>query len=49
VITVKVGRSRHCRLGSARLDEATRWIDSYRRAWDDRLDHFQRYVERGLP
>jgi DNA-binding transcriptional ArsR family regulator len=49
VVTEKVGRSRHCRLGSSRLDEATRWIDSYRRAWDERLDRFQRYVERGQP
>ena len=46
VVTEKVGRSRHCRLGASGLDEATEWIESYRRAWDARLDRFQSYVER---
>lgn len=46
VVTEKVGRSRHCRLGSASLGEATEWIEAYRRAWEERLDRFQRYVER---
>lgn len=47
VVTEKVGRSRHCRLGPGRLGEATAWIDGYRRDWDERLDRFERYVERG--
>jgi DNA-binding transcriptional ArsR family regulator len=46
VVTEKVGRSRHCRLGSASLGEATEWIEAYRRTWDGRLDRFERYVER---
>ena len=46
VVTEKVGRSRHCRLGSASLGEATEWIEAYRRSWDGRLDRFERYVER---
>ena len=45
-MTEKVGRTRHCRLGSSSLGEATEWIEAYRRAWDERLDRFGRYVER---
>jgi DNA-binding transcriptional ArsR family regulator len=46
VITDKVGRARRCRLGSANLGEATEWIEGYRRAWEGRLERFERYVER---
>jgi DNA-binding transcriptional ArsR family regulator len=46
VTTEKVGRARHCRLGSGSLAEATAWIDEHRRAWESRLDRFERYVER---
>lgn len=45
VITAKVGRSRECRLGPAQLENATSWIDDYRRAWERRLDRFGAYVE----
>jgi DNA-binding transcriptional ArsR family regulator len=47
VITERVGRARECRLGSAQLQEASRWIEEYRRAWPGRLDRFGAYVERG--
>jgi DNA-binding transcriptional ArsR family regulator len=47
VVTVKIGRSRECRLGPARLDDAARWIEDYRRGWERRLDRFGAYVERG--
>ncbi len=47
VATEKVGRARHCRLGPATLTEATDWIEAHRRAWDARLDRFERFVERG--
>jgi DNA-binding transcriptional ArsR family regulator len=47
VVTEKVGRARHCRLGTAEsLAEATAWIEEHRRAWEGRLDRFERYVER---
>jgi DNA-binding transcriptional ArsR family regulator len=46
VVTEKVGRARHCRLGSGSLAEATAWIEGHRRAWESRLDRFERYVER---
>jgi DNA-binding transcriptional ArsR family regulator len=45
VVTRKVGRSRECRLGPAELDEATRWIEEYRRVWERRLDSFASFVE----
>ena len=45
MITTKVGRARQCRLGPAQLDDATDWIDAYRRAWEQRLDRFATYVE----
>jgi DNA-binding transcriptional ArsR family regulator len=45
VTTAKVGRARECRLGPAQLQDATRWIEAYRRAWEGRLDRFGAYVE----
>jgi DNA-binding transcriptional ArsR family regulator len=45
VITEKVGRARECRLGPAQLQDAARWIEEYRRAWQRRLDRFEAYVE----
>jgi DNA-binding transcriptional ArsR family regulator len=45
VVTAKVGRARECRLGSAQLEDATGWIEAYRRAWERRLDRFGAYVE----
>lgn len=45
VVTAKVGRTRQCRLGSAHLDDAARWIEDYRHSWERRLDRFGAYVE----
>jgi DNA-binding transcriptional ArsR family regulator len=45
VITAKVGRARQCRLGPAHLQDATQWIEAYRRAWERRIDRFGAYVE----
>ena len=45
VVTEKVGRARECRLGPAQLENATGWIDSYRRVLERRLDRFGAYVE----
>jgi DNA-binding transcriptional ArsR family regulator len=44
VETTKVGRSRQCRLGSERLDEAKAWIGSYQRLWEQRLDRLDAYL-----
>jgi DNA-binding transcriptional ArsR family regulator len=46
VTTEKRGRTRECRLGPAQLDDATEWIEIYRRRWDRRLAGLERYVER---
>jgi DNA-binding transcriptional ArsR family regulator len=46
VVTAKVGRARQCQLGPAQLEDATAWIDDYRRTWQRRLDRFGTYVER---
>jgi DNA-binding transcriptional ArsR family regulator len=46
VETEKVGRARECRLGPATtLGEAGEWIEAHRRAWEGRLDRFERFVE----
>jgi DNA-binding transcriptional ArsR family regulator len=45
VTTEKRGRIRECRLGPAQLDDATQWIEMYRRRWERRLDKLERYVE----
>src|SRR5437667_11318102 len=42
----KRGRMRECRLGPARLDDATRWIEWYRRQWDRRLDRLEAYLDK---
>ena len=45
VITERVGRARECRLGPAQLQDAARWIEEYRDAWQARLDRFGDYIE----
>jgi DNA-binding transcriptional ArsR family regulator len=44
VRTEKVGRSRRCRLGPERLDEAGAWITFYQRLWERRLDGLDAYL-----
>jgi DNA-binding transcriptional ArsR family regulator len=46
VVTEKKGRTRECRLGSERLDDAAEWIQSYRRRWEGRLDRLGDYLDR---
>ena len=43
VTTAKVGRSRQCRLGTERLDDAMSWIAFYQRLWERRLDGLDAY------
>ncbi len=49
VTTEKVGRSRQCRLGEERLDDAMAWISFYQRLWERRLDGLEAYftLQRG--
>jgi len=44
VVTEKVGRTRQCRLGGARLDEAMGWIGFYQQLWERRLDGLDVYL-----
>ena len=46
VTTEKVGRARVCSLGPERLDDLERWVDTYRRMLDERLDRFGELLER---
>jgi DNA-binding transcriptional ArsR family regulator len=46
VVTSKQGRTRQCRLGSEHLDDAARWIETYRRRWEGRLDRLGDHLER---
>jgi DNA-binding transcriptional ArsR family regulator len=46
VTTQKRGRTRECRLGPEQMDDATRWIESYRRQWERRLDRLEAIIER---
>lgn len=43
VTTEKVGRSRQCRLGRERLDDAMSWIGFYQRLWERKLDGLDAY------
>lgn len=45
VASEKVGRTRLCRLGPERLDEAVNWIEYHHRQWEHRLDGLQTYLE----
>ncbi len=44
VETSKNGRTRECRLGPEKLDNATDWIASYRQRWERRLDRLEDYL-----
>jgi DNA-binding transcriptional ArsR family regulator len=46
VTTVKIGRTRQCRLGPERLEAAAHWIDTYRRQWESRLEGLGAFLER---
>jgi DNA-binding transcriptional ArsR family regulator len=43
VTTEKIGRTRQCRLGTERLDDAMAWISYYQRLWERRLDGLDAY------
>lgn len=49
VVTEKIGRSRQCRIGTERLDDAMAWISFYQRLWERRLDGLDAYftLQRG--
>jgi DNA-binding transcriptional ArsR family regulator len=43
VVTEKVGRTRRCRLGEERLEDAMAWIGFYQRLWERRLDGLEAF------
>ena len=45
VTTEKVGRVRHCRIGSRRLEEVAAWIERYHQLWDARFSALDEVVE----
>lgn len=45
VVTQKVGRVRTCKVGPHRLEEATAWLEKYRRLWAARFDELDRVIE----
>jgi len=46
VSTEKRGRTRICRLGPRQLEEASQWIEGYRRTWQERFDRLDELIER---
>jgi DNA-binding transcriptional ArsR family regulator len=44
VETGRDGRTRQCRLGPARLDDVSEWVDTYRQVWARRLDRLETYL-----
>ena len=45
VTTEKVGRTRHCRVGPDRLENAMQWMRMYRQEWQVRLDGLEAYLK----
>ncbi len=43
------GRFRHCELRPSPLEEAERWLESYRRFWSAKLDDLAAYLEEPSP
>ncbi|MGV3707954.1 MAG: ArsR/SmtB family transcription factor [Gemmatimonas sp.] len=46
VVTEKVGRTRQCRMGPARLEQEAMWIETYRAMIEARLDRLGEFLER---
>jgi len=38
------GRERYCAIQPKQLIPAFLWIDQYKKLWEERLDHFENYV-----
>lgn len=45
VTTEKVGRVRHCRIGTGRLEEVAGWVERYQQLWDARFSALDDLVE----
>jgi len=40
----KTGRTVACTLAAAPMEQATNWLNSYQRFWDESLDRFDDYL-----
>lgn len=47
VLREKRGRSVHCRLNPAPLDDADAWLSRQSASWQERLDQLERYLGEG--
>ena len=45
VTTEKVGRVRHCRIGTRHLEEVAAWIERYQQLWEARFNALDEVVE----
>lgn len=45
VTTEKVGRVRTCKLGPRKLEDASAWIEGYRKVWASRFDELDNVLE----
>jgi DNA-binding transcriptional ArsR family regulator len=45
VVSAKVGRVRHCRLGPRQLDAEAQWIATHRRLLEGRLNRLGKFLE----
>lgn len=46
VTTKKIGRVRRCALGPRKPEDASAWIEEYRRTLEDRLNRLEYFLER---
>jgi DNA-binding transcriptional ArsR family regulator len=46
VTTEKKGRTRECRLGPERMEDAAAWIERHREHWERRLDRLEALLEK---
>ena len=46
VVTEKHGRTRKCRLGPDRMEDASDWLQHQRQQWEQRFDRLEAYLER---
>lgn len=44
IVQEREGRVRRCRLSAGPLKDASRWIDRYRRYWEENLDRLDDYL-----
>ena len=44
VVMRKQGRERYCEVKLEKLNEVSKWVDQYRKAWDKKLDALELYL-----